>query len=192
MRPFLILLFAVAAGSHSALSSQAPIRLTPSGRGTSALVVMPPPGQAADSTAPVLGIRLDYGQPHLRGRTLHTDSLVPLDKVWRTGANATSSLATDLDLVVGGVNVPKGEYAMFTLPSSSGWKLILQKNTGQTIADYASAQDVARINLRSRAVAAPLESLTMWLIPATAPGNANGELRIAWGTFELATDWSVR
>lgn len=192
MRPMLLLLLAAGAASATSLSAQAPVRLTPSGRGTSELLVMTPAGQVVDSQAPQLRIRLDYGQPHLRGRTLHTDSLVPFDRVWRTGANATSTLTTDLDLVIGGVDVPRGEYALFTLPSRAGWKLVLQKNTGQAIADYNAAQDVARIDLRRRELAAPLESLTMWLIPATTPGKALGELRISWGTFELTTGWSVK
>ena len=37
-------------------------------------------------------IRVDYGQPHLRGRKILTDSLIPYDKVWRTGANAATTL----------------------------------------------------------------------------------------------------
>lgn len=193
MRSILLLLAAsTVAGVTNSVSAQATIRLTPSGRGTSAVAVMPPADQPADSTAPPRQIRLDYGQPHLRGRALHTDSLVPFDKVWRTGANATSTLTTDLDLVIGGVNVPKGEYALFTLPSHAGWKLILQKHAGQTIADYNAAQDVARIDLTRRHLTAPLESLTMWLIPATTSGKAQGELRISWATFELTTPWSVR
>ena len=88
--------------------------------------------------------------------------------------------------------MPKGTYALYTLPSRTGWKLIVQKQAGQSAMDYDPTHDVARIDLHRRTLAAPLESLTMWLIPSIEPGPARGELRLAWGTEELSTDWSVK
>lgn len=162
----------------------AQVRFTPSGRGTSEIAVM---GQ--DSGAAPVVIRLDWGQPHLRGRTLHIDSLVPYGQVWRTGANATTKLHTDLHLMFGNAHIPSGTYAVFTLPSRNGWQLILQKDIGQTIADYDASKDVARIPLQHRVLTSPVESLTMWLIPAAASAGMRGELRMAWGTTELSVSW---
>jgi hypothetical protein len=174
----------------SALSAQAALRPSPSGRATSEVTLAYPQGQAPAGAQP-MSIRLDYGQPHLRGRTLHTDSLVPYDKAWRTGANAATTLKTDVDLVIGGATVPKGTYVLYTLPSRAGWKLIIQRSANQT-AEYDPAYDVARVDLRLQALAAPIESLTMWLIPSTQPGAARGELRMAWGTTALSTDWMLK
>lgn len=172
------------------LQAQAGLRPAPSGRGTSevSLTVPTPDGEPS---GPEMKIRLDWGQPHLRGRTLHTDSLVPYDRPWRTGANAATTLSTDLDLDVGGVMVPKGTYVLFTLPGRAGWKLMIQKDVGQG-GMYKAENDVGQVTLRVRQLAQPLESLTMWLIPSTAPGAARGELRLAWGTTEVSTDWTVR
>jgi hypothetical protein len=136
-------------------------------------------------------IVLDYGQPHLRGRTLHTDSLVPYDKPWRTGANDATTLTTGVDLVLGGATVPAGKYVLYTLPSRGDWKLIIQKADSQT-ADYNPTKDFARVDLRRRALAEPVESLTMWLVPSTAPGKAQGELRIAWGATMVSTTWLLK
>jgi hypothetical protein len=136
-------------------------------------------------------IRLDYGQPHLRGRVLHTDSLVPYDKQWRMGANASTTLTTDVDLVLGGSALAKGAYVLYTIPGRTGWKLIAQKSVGQDL-PYDPKNDVLRIDLRHSALPTPVEALTMWLIPSTAPGPAKGELRFAWGTDQLSTDWSVQ
>ncbi len=159
-------------------------RFQPSGRGTSVVEMMVPEG-----TTVVPKIRLDFGQPHLRGRTLHTETLVPYGKVWRTGANATSTLETDLDLMLGTVHLAKGRYALFTLPSAQGWQLILQKDAGQGADAYDPKNDVARIPLRLRLMATPVEGLTMWLVPASA--GLRGELRIVWGSTELSADWMV-
>ncbi|HSR16038.1 MAG TPA: DUF2911 domain-containing protein [Gemmatimonadales bacterium] len=172
------------------LQAQAGLRPAPSGRGTSE-VILTVPGPQGQPSGPEMKIRVDWGQPHLRGRTLHTDSLVPYDQPWRTGANASTTLSTDVDLDVGGVTLPKGKYVLFTLPGRAGWTLMVQKDVGQG-GEYKTENDVGQVTLRVRQLAQPLESLTMWLIPSTAPGQARGELRLAWGTTEVATDWTVR
>ncbi len=157
------------------------------------------PTAAAPAAAPVpaasaerIVIRLDYGQPHLRGRALHTDSLVPYDKSWRTGANTSTILTTDVDLDLGGTRLAKGAYVVYTIPGRTAWVLALQRSAGQTPTLYKDSDDVARITLRHTTLASPLESFTMWLIPSTAPGPARGELRFAWGTDLLTTTWAVR
>ena len=151
---------------------------------------------AARAAAKPAKIRIDYGQPHLRGRSLLTDSLVPYDKAWRTGANGATMFTTDVDLIVGGASVPKGRYVVQTLPSHSGWKLLIQKDMGTSpmmaAMSYNPANDVARLDMRVTTLPVPLESLTMWLIPSRQPGPPHGELRLAWGTVSLATDWSVK
>jgi hypothetical protein len=179
----------------SSLSAQAATarRAMPSTRATAevSLAVPQTPGAAPATPAPAPAvIRLDYGQPHLRGRALFTDSLVPYDKPWRTGANAATTLRTDVPLTLGGAQVNAGTYVVLTLPSRTGWKLILQREGAP--AEYSAANDVARIDLRARTLPSPIESLSMWLIPSTQPGAARGELRMAWGTTELSTDWVVR
>ena len=186
------ILLALSTFSVTTVSAQAGLRPALSGRGTSEVTLARPtaPGQA-ESTEPAMKIRIDYGQPHLRGRTLHTDSLVPYDKPWRTGANGPTTLTTDVDLDLAGASLAKGTYVLFTLPSRAGWKLIIQKNAGQE-GPYDAAHDVARVDLRVRQLTSPIESLSMWLIPSAAPGGARGELRLAWGTTELSSDWTVK
>jgi len=177
-----------------ALAAQQNLRPALSGRGTSVVSLNIPrePGAAeTPPTTPPVTIALDYGQPHLRGRALHTDSLVPYDKPWRTGANDPTTLTTGVDLVLGGTTLPAGKYVLYTIPSRGDWKLIIQKPAGQT-ADYKPEYDVARVDLKRRALAEPVESLTMWLVPSTAPGKAQGELRIAWGASMVSTAWSVK
>ena len=191
----LAIIAALAVGSS--VSAQTTMRPAPSGRGTAEVVLTVPapsaPAAAQSATpAPPTVIRVDYGQPHLRGRRLHTDSLVPYDKAWRTGANANTTFRTDVDLTIGGSPLAKGTYVLFTWPTAAGWKLIFQKNENQTADAYSTALDVLRIDLRKRTLATPLESLTFWLIPSTAPGAGRGELRFAWGTDELSADWVVR
>ena len=141
-------------------------------------------------------IRLDYGQPHLRGRKINTDSLVPIGTVWRLGANAATLFTTDVDLTLGGKDVAKGRYVAQVLPARTGWTLILQAETtgaaSVSVTPYDAKKDAARIELRQNTIGTPLESLSMWLVPSTAPGAQRGELRIGWDTVMLTTEWVVR
>ena len=186
MRPIALALstLVLLAGDASAQARQA----MPSGRATTQVTLADPREDAPNPIAPA-NITIDYGVPHLRGRALHTGDLVPYDRAWRTGANAATKLTTDVDLTLGGATVPRGTYYILTHPSRAGWKLALHRE------DPLASQNAAeftRIDLRRRELPTSIESLTITLIPSTAEGTPKGELRIMWGTTELATDWSVR
>jgi hypothetical protein len=213
---------AAIAGAASPLAAQAPaspaaLEAVPSGRATTSVTLRPAgqQGEPAASQAPPLRITIDYGQPHARGREI-VGKVVPFDSVWRTGANEPTSLTTDVDLVIGGARVPKGKYTLYTLPSARGWKLIVSKLTGEAAGEYRADQDLARVDLRARTLREPLESFSIWLVPAAGPSvgrttspagpaapagaaapaapsadATRGTLRLAWGTQELSTDWRV-
>jgi hypothetical protein len=141
-------------------------------------------------------IAIDYGQPHLRGRNvIGLPGVVPWDSVWRTGANMATELSTEVDLTIGNTFIPRGVYTLFSLPTRSGWKLVVSKEVLQWGTDYDPSKDLARIDLRQRTLAEPVESLTFWLIPAIENQNsrtfAHGVLKFAWGNTELSTDWRV-
>ena len=171
-------------------SSQASLRTAPSTRATTQVSVGPqiPEGQQAP---PPLLIKIDYGQPHARGRQVAGALADDLGKEWRLGANAPTTLTTDVDLVLGGQAIPKGTYVLYAITTPGAWQLAVNKNLTAEGLVPAASTDVARVALKSRTLASPVESLTMWLIPAPA-GALNGELRIAWGTLEHTVGWSVK
>ena len=140
-------------------------------------------------------IAIVYGQPHARGRKIE-GGLVPLDTVWRFGANAATTLHTDVDLTLGTLAVPRGDYALYLLYSKSGWQLILNTATAAWGSEYDAKRDVGRTMLAARTRSEPEETLTVYLVPDSArptTGHADlrGRLRIVWGTTELSTTWSV-
>src|SRR5256714_9753428 len=59
-------------------------------------------------------IAITYGQPHARGRKVE-GGLVPLDTVWRFGANSATTLHTDVDLLLDSLRLPRGDYGLFVL-----------------------------------------------------------------------------
>lgn len=140
-------------------------------------------------------IAITYGQPHARGRRIE-GGLIPLDTVWRFGANAATTLHTDVDMTLGDVRLEAGDYSLFVLYTRAGWQLVVNRRTGIWGSDYDRARDVGRIPLTSRTLAEPEESLTIYLVPESARpaqgyAELRGTLRIKWGRTELSTTWRV-
>jgi DUF2911 family protein len=140
-------------------------------------------------------IAITYGQPHARGRKVE-GGLIPSDTVWRFGANMATTLHTDLDITLGDLNLPRGDYSLFILYSRPGYSLIVNRGTGQWGTDYDASKDVGRVPLTSRTMGEPEPSLSIYLVPdspqpTTGYADLKGTLRIKWGTTELATAWRV-
>jgi hypothetical protein len=140
-------------------------------------------------------IAIVYGQPHARGRRIE-GGLIPLDTVWRFGANMATTLHTDLDITVGDVKLPRGDYSLFVLYTRGGYQLIVNRGTGQWGTDRDATKDVGRATLASRTMAEPEPSLSIYLVPespqpTTGYADLRGILRIKWGTTELTTGWRI-
>ncbi|HZI27569.1 MAG TPA: DUF2911 domain-containing protein [Gemmatimonadaceae bacterium] len=137
-------------------------------------------------------ISIDYGRPHARGRTVNGALAGDLGTVWRLGANEATTLRTDVDLTIGTLTVPKGAYTLAAETSATGdWQLLVNTKTGQWGIPYPKDTELGRTKLTSRTLATPIESFTMWIIPA-ADGSASGEIRFAWGTKEFSAPWRVK
>ncbi len=99
-------------------------------------------------------LMVDYGRPHMRGRTIF-GGIVPLDTVWRTGANAATQFSTGAALSFGDVTVPAGLYTLWTIPAQDGAVLVINRQTGQWGTEYDPEQDLARVPLRQSALPEP-------------------------------------
>ena len=121
-------------------------------------------------------VYVDYGRPSMRGRKIMGE-LVPFGRVWRTGANAATTLVTDVDLQIGGAAVPRGTYTLYTIPSPGGWTLIVNKQTGQWGTQYEQARDLVRIPMQVSTLREPVEQFTVLLEPGRG------------GTHTLALQW---
>jgi len=140
-------------------------------------------------------IAVSYGQPHARGRKVE-GGLIPLDTVWRFGANMATTLHSDLDITLGDLKLPRGDYSLFILYTRTGYALIVNRGTGQWGTDRDASKDLGRVTLASRTMAEPEPSLSIYLVPdapdpKTGYAELRGALRIKWGTTELTTSWRV-
>ena len=118
------------------------------------------PRDTARATIGGAEVWIDYSRPSRRGRDIF-GALEPWNKVWRTGANAATQLNTTADLVIGGATVPAGKYTLWTLPAPSGWKLIINKETGQWGTEYHEERDLVRVDAKVETLASPIEQFTI-------------------------------
>lgn len=136
-----------------------------------------PPGTATFTFTDGKTITIDYSRPSMRGRAIF-GGLVPYGQVWRTGANAATTLKTDTDLVIGGATVPAGTYTLYTVPEEKKWTLIINKQTGQWGTKYDQAQDLARVEMKlSKPATAPVEQFT---IGFDQSGTTKAVLKLEW------------
>lgn len=130
---------------------------------------------------------IDYGRPSMRGRRIMGD-LVPFGRVWRTGANAATTLVTDVDLQVGNARVPRGTYTLYTLPTAQGWTLIVNKQTGQWGTQYEQSRDLVRIPMQVARTPRPVEQFTISM--ARAQGGSN-TLVMEWENVRATVPFRV-
>ncbi len=133
-------------------------------------------------------IFVDYGRPSMRGRKIMGE-LVPWNKVWRTGANEATTFRIDTGLVIGpDVPLQKGAYTLWTLPSENGWKLIVNKETGQWGTNYRETQDYARFDLTMEKLDKPVEQFTISL---EKTGSSSGIMKMMWENTLVSTPFMI-
>ena len=123
-------------------------------------------------------VLVDYGRPHVRSRTVWGGTLVPIDSVWRFGANDATHLFTTRTLALGSLTLAPGMYTLWLQHTHTGTFLIVNRQTGQWGTQYDAAQDIGRVEVQMSATPAPVEEFTIRL---RALGPARGVLDLSWG-----------
>jgi hypothetical protein len=142
----LCLLFAASAGFADPATARKPLS----------------PAAKAEATVNGKKITVNYSAPSTRGRAI-MGALVPYGQVWRTGANAATTLTTEADLMIGSLHVPAGKYTLYTIPGEKEWTLIVNKQTGQWGTEYDEKQDLGRVKLFVAPLKSPVETFAIGL-----------------------------
>lgn len=131
-------------------------------------------------------ITIDYSAPSRRGRVI-MGGLLPWGKVWRTGANAATTLRTAADIEIGTLVVPAGTYTLYTIPTEKEWTLIVNRQTGQSGSLYDEKQDLGRVAMNVRRTDSTLERFVITIEPV---GN-KAILSLKWENVEASVPVSV-
>lgn len=143
-----------------------------------------PPSPAEEASVMLNGkpLTIYYCAPSIRGRKIF-GALVPYGKVWRTGANSATTLKTESGLRIRDLIVPPGTYTIYTLPDEHGWKLIVNKQTGQWGTVYKEDQDLGRVDMLEGTIpSAPVEK---FLINFEHTQGNKTELHLHWDTTDV-------
>jgi hypothetical protein len=89
-------------------------------------------------------------------------------------------------VVVGGVTVAKGTYALFTIPGKEHWIIILNKNYQQHLADdYDAKDDVVRVTVTPQ----PLDHLQEELLfEVKSVTDTRGTIALSWEKATVSFD----
>ncbi len=90
----------------------------------------PSPGASLTQTVGLTDITIKYSRPGVKGRQI-LGTLVPYDKVWRTGANEATTISFSDDVTINGQNLKKGTYSLHTVPGQNEWTVIFNSVADQ-------------------------------------------------------------
>lgn len=107
-------------------------------------------------------ITIDYSRPGVKDRTIFGD-LVPYDSVWRTGANAVTTVEFGKDVKLEGHDVKAGKYALYTIPGEDSWTIILNKDVKVWGTVYKEGDDVIRFQVKPVPLPFKIETFTIGL-----------------------------
>jgi hypothetical protein len=122
-------------------------------------------------------VEITYCRPSAKGRVIFGD-LVPYGEVWRTGANAPTSIVFSTDVKIAGQTLKAGTYELFTVPGKTEWEIVFSKETkGWGSSDYKKEDDALRVKVKSSIQTTKTEMFTIMVDDVTA---ANCEIHLLW------------
>lgn len=115
----------------------------------------PSPAATVKQTVGLSEVTVEYSRPSANDRTVF-GNLVPMNQLWRTGANGSTDITFKDDATFNGVNVPAGKYALYTIPSTNEWEVILYKDTEQWGAPKELKDDQVVVKTKVKAEKNPI------------------------------------
>lgn len=127
-------------------------------------------------------VHIAYGSPGVRGRTIW-GGLVAYDEVWVAGAHHATSVEFSKHVIVDGMDVPAGKYALFVVPGKTDWIMVINKNWDQHLADeYSASDDVIRVTVTPERLNNITQRLTYTVRNVS---DTEGEIVMTWDRIQL-------
>lgn len=128
-------------------------------------------------------IEIKYSRPSVRGRKIFGD-LLPFGQLWRTGANAATTIKLTEPVEINGTNIDTGTYALYTIPGEKTWDVIINKGIGNWGTDgYKESEDIARFKVETSKMKSVVETFTINFTDVT-PQSCN--LQLKWEKTALS------
>jgi len=146
------------------------------------------PHETINATVDGSDVTIVYGRPYSKdpksgaARKIWGE-LVPFGKIWRAGADEATLMTTKETYDIGGTTVPAGTYSLYMLPSESGAKLVINKQTGQWGTKYDEAQDLVRVDMKKEVTDKAVDQFTIKIEPTSGGG---GTLKFCWENVQYS------
>lgn len=139
------------------------------------------PGASVKTAVGTTDVTIDYHRPGVKGRKIWGE-LVPWGQVWRLGANNATIITFADPVKVQGQDVPAGTYALFAIPGTDKWTLILNKKAKQWGAYfYKAEEDLLRFDVQPQT-----GPFTEWMVFQITPaGSGKAVVEMAWETLRV-------
>nr|WP_315158063.1 DUF2911 domain-containing protein [uncultured Flavobacterium sp.] len=140
-------------------------------------------------TVGLTDVEVVYSRPAARGRAVF-GNLVPFGKVWRTGANENTTISFSEDVVIDGKTLPKGKYALYTIPKIESWEVIFYSTTNNwgNPEVWNEANVVLRTTVKEEALPKPVETFTIGINNLTVD---SAHLDMAWENSSVSMKFEV-
>lgn len=94
-------------------------------------------------------IEIEYSRPSARSRVIFGENgLLPLNEMWRVGANNATKITFSKDVFVAGKLIDKGSYAILATPGDTSWKLFWYAYASTDWNDYVEKIPVLELEVQ--------------------------------------------
>lgn len=139
----------------------------------------------------LIKVEVEYSRPSIKGRKIFGD-LVPFGELWRTGANASTKVTFSDDVQAANVSLPKGTYALYTIPGESQWTIIFYKDItiwgAPEPKDFKDDQVAGQFKVPVQRLTDKVETFTINVGNLT---NNGADLELIWENTKVAIPITV-
>ena len=146
------------------------------------------PDQTLTQNVGLSSVSVQYSRPAMRGRTIFGD-LVPMDKLWRTGANKNTLITFNSDASVGGSAIKAGTYSIYSIPSMDEWTIYFYTDTENwgLPENWDESKVAAVYKVTAQRLEEAVESLTISIDEVTDSG---ADLTLKWENTAVSIPFS--
>ena len=147
------------------------------------------PSAKLEQTVGLTNITVEYSRPSKRDRVVFGD-LVPMNEMWRTGANKNTIITTSDVLIFGKDTLKAGTYALFTKPAASEWTVYFYTNTENwgTPEEWNAENVALEVKVKSQALNDVVETFT---IGVESVSMNDAVLALSWDKTKVAAKFAV-
>jgi hypothetical protein len=140
------------------------------------LASRPSPRASVSQVIGATEIAVDYGRPRVNNRKVWGE-LVPYNRIWRAGANESTTIRLSGAVIVEGQKLAPGSYNFFIIPAENEWTIVFNRVTDQWGHFYYNAEfDALRVKVKPQT--ADHQEWLSYGFDVTSPGSA--QLIIHW------------